>query len=159
MLGDYADTVPDPAGYEADYHLALWHGVNLPLLLSAAGARRPASRSISSRGRLRRARLAFLPLGNADRIYDAVLRGADIMSVRLTAVTQRGSIPATQSVILITLVLVSGWPCWRSGPATGRSSRCGSPRRRWSSALLMLAAALGADGACATGWPRCCWSA
>ena len=30
MLDDYADTVPGGA----DYHLALWHGVNLPLLLS-----------------------------------------------------------------------------------------------------------------------------
>jgi multicomponent Na+:H+ antiporter subunit A len=46
------------------------------------------------------------PLGNADRIYDAVLRGADVLSVRLTAATQRGSIPATQSAILTTLVLV-----------------------------------------------------
>ena len=46
------------------------------------------------------------PLGNADRIYDAALRGLDLLSVRLTAFTQRGSIPATQSVILSTLVLV-----------------------------------------------------
>ena len=30
VLDDYADTVPGGA----DYHLALWHGVNLPLLLS-----------------------------------------------------------------------------------------------------------------------------
>ncbi|PRC51915.1 hypothetical protein C6A85_61610, partial [Mycobacterium sp. ITM-2017-0098] len=59
-----------------------------------------------SRGRLRRNRLSFLPLANADRIYDAVLRSADILSVRLTALGQRGSIPATQSVILATLVVV-----------------------------------------------------
>ncbi|MEH3139107.1 MAG: Na+/H+ antiporter subunit A [Mycobacterium kyogaense] len=105
VLSGYADQVPDPAGYDADYHLALWHGVNLPLLLSvlvlATGAAMYAGRN-----RLRRARLNFLPLANADRIYDAVLRGADVMSVRLTAVTQRGSIPATQSVILTTLVLL-----------------------------------------------------
>ncbi len=105
VLGDYADTVPDPAGYEADYHLALWHGLNLPLLLSLVVLGSGIAIYVS-RGRLRRARLAFLPLANADRIYDAVLRGLDIMSVRLTAVTQRGSIPATQSVILSTLVLV-----------------------------------------------------
>ena len=35
-----------------------------------------------------------------------MLRGADLFSVRLTAFIQRGSIPATQSVILSTLVLV-----------------------------------------------------
>ncbi|TRW82768.1 Na+/H+ antiporter subunit A [Mycolicibacterium sp. 018/SC-01/001] len=105
VLDDYADQVPDPAGYKADYYLALWHGVNLPLLLSAlvlvAGIALYLGRS-----RLRRLRLGFLPLANADRIYDAVLRGADVMSVRLTAITQRGSIPATQSVILTTLVVL-----------------------------------------------------
>ncbi len=105
VLGDYADTVPDPAGYDADYDLALWHGVNLPLLLSALVL--AAGIAIYfGRKRLRRARADFVPLGNADRIYDAVLRAADVLSVRLTAVTQRGSVPATQSVILTTLVLV-----------------------------------------------------
>ncbi len=48
----------------------------------------------------------YLPLGNADRIYDTVIRGLDVLSVRLTGTTQRGSIPATQSVILATLAIV-----------------------------------------------------
>ncbi len=104
VLRDYSTTIPDPVGYVADYHLALWHGVNLPLALSAlvllGGA---AMFAASSRFPFR---LPFTPLGNADRIYDATLRGADMLSVRLTAATQRGSIPATQSVILTTLVLV-----------------------------------------------------
>jgi multicomponent Na+:H+ antiporter subunit A len=101
VLDGYADTVPGGA----DYHLALWHGVNMPLLLSilvlAAG-----TAAFFARNRLRRARLGYVPLGNADRIYDAVIRGADVFAVRLTALTQRGSIPATQTVILSTLVLV-----------------------------------------------------
>src|SRR4029079_7553960 len=58
------------------------------------------------RSRVPRTRLAYLPLGNADRIYDSVIRGADVLSVRLTGMTQRGSIPATQSVILATLAVV-----------------------------------------------------
>jgi multicomponent Na+:H+ antiporter subunit A len=105
VLDSYADTVPDPAGYVGDYDLALWHGVNLPLLLSALVLAAGVAVYVG-RGRLRRARVGFLPLANADHIYDAVLRAADVLSVRLTAVTQRGSIPATQSVILTTLVLV-----------------------------------------------------
>ncbi len=105
VLTDYSDTVGDPAGYVGDYHLALWHGVNVPLLLSAAVLATGIAMFVG-RGRLRTARFEFLPLGNADRIYDAVLRGADRLSVRLTAITQRGSIPATQSVILTTLVLL-----------------------------------------------------
>ncbi|CAN3126839.1 Multisubunit sodium/proton antiporter MrpA subunit /multisubunit sodium/proton antiporter MrpB subunit [Mycobacterium sp. smrl_JER01] len=103
VLGNYSSTLPNPADYQGgDYHLALWHGVNLPLLLSMlvllAGI---AVYAAAGRGQLR-----FLPLGNADRIYDAVIRGADVMSVRLTALTQRGSLPQTQSFILITLVLL-----------------------------------------------------
>ncbi|PRC49545.1 Na+/H+ antiporter subunit A, partial [Mycobacterium sp. ITM-2017-0098] len=84
ILSDYATTVPDPAGYVADYHLALWHGINLPLALSALVLAAGVAVYVS-RGRLRRNRLSFLPLANADRIYDAVLRSADILSVRLTA--------------------------------------------------------------------------
>jgi multicomponent Na+:H+ antiporter subunit A len=139
VLDDYADTVP---GGE-DYHLALWHGFGLPLVLSllvlAIG-----TAAFFTRDRLRRVRTgAWLPLGNADRIYDAVLRGADVVSVRLTALTQRGSVPATQSVILSTLVLVP-----IAVLALGARDR---PQfRLWDSllqpvvGLLILAAALGA---------------
>ncbi|MDZ4270853.1 MAG: Na+/H+ antiporter subunit A [Mycobacterium sp.] len=142
ILGDYAGTVPDPEGYVADYHLALWHGLNLPLALSAFVLASGIA-VYAGRGRLRRARLSFLPLANADRIYDRVLRGADVMSVRLTAVTQRGSIPATQSVILATLVLL---------PVTVLSlgARERPELELWDSSpqvvvgLLMLAAALAA---------------
>ena len=80
--------------------------MNLPLLLSilvlAAGVA-----AFVGRHRLRAAPgSGYLPLGNADRIYDAVIRGTDVFAVRLTALTQRGSIPATQAVILSTLVLL-----------------------------------------------------
>jgi multicomponent Na+:H+ antiporter subunit A len=101
VLDSYAATVP---GGE-NYHLALWHGLGAPLLLSVL-VLAVGTAAYFARARLRRVRVAYQPLGNADRIYDAVLRGLDLMSVRLTAFTQRGSIPATQSVILSTLVLV-----------------------------------------------------
>jgi multicomponent Na+:H+ antiporter subunit A len=58
------------------------------------------------RQRLRRLRTLREPLGNADHVYEGAVRALDRWSVELTAVTQRGSIPATQSVILSTLVLV-----------------------------------------------------
>ena len=101
MLDAYADSVPGGSSY----HLALWHGFNLPLLLSALvlGA---GVAAFFARSRLRRARLGYLPLGNADRMYDATLRTLDFVSFKVTGATQRGSIPATQSVILSTLVLL-----------------------------------------------------
>lgn len=105
-LDDYAGTLPAAGPGDGDYTLELWHGFGLPVLLSivvlAAG-----TAAFFSRERLRRARIGrYQPLANADRVYDAIIRGADVASVRLTAVTQRGSIPITQSVILSTLVLL-----------------------------------------------------
>ena len=55
----------------------------------------------------------------------------DVLSVRLTALTQRGSIPATQAVILSTLVLL---PAGGAGARCARpaaSSGCGIRRCRW----------------------------
>lgn len=138
VLDEYANTMPGGSGY----HLALWHGLGLPLLLSAI-VLAVGTAVFFARNRLPRARLAYQPLGNADRIYDATIRGLDAVSLRLTGSTQRGSLPATQSVILCTLValpvatLVLG-PRDQPGFAL------------WDSplvvvvGLLMLAAALGA---------------
>ncbi|MDV3125673.1 Na+/H+ antiporter subunit A [Mycobacterium sp. 21AC1] len=100
-LDAYADTLPGGSGY----HLALWHGVGLPLVLSVI-VLAVGTALFVTRSRLRGKQLPYVPLGNADRIYDAVIRGLDVVSIRLTASTQRGSLPATQSVILCTLVLL-----------------------------------------------------
>ena len=138
VLNEYAGTLPGGSGY----HLALWHGPGLPLLLSAV-VLAVGTAAFIARTRLPRARLAYQPLGNADRMYDATIRGLDVLSLRFTGSTQRGSLQATQSVILCTLValpvatLVLG-PRDRPGFAL------------WDSplvvvvGLLMLAAAIGA---------------
>ncbi|KHO25009.1 Na+/H+ antiporter subunit A [Mycolicibacterium setense] len=99
VLDEYADTMPGGSGY----HLALWHGLGLPLLLSAL-VLVVGTVAFLVRRRLPRTRFAYQPLGNADRMYDATIRGLDVLSLRLTGSTQRGSLPATQSVILCTLV-------------------------------------------------------
>ena len=137
-LDPYAESLPGGASY----HLALWHGFTLPLLLSAivlvAGAA-----AFYARSKLRRARVDFVPLGNADRIYDATIRGLDWAALKTTSTTQRGSLPATQAVILTTLVLV---------PVTvlAMGARDRPHFELWDSALqpvvglLILAGALGA---------------
>ena len=52
---------------------------------AAVGARaRRRHRGVLRPVPLRRFRVGYLPLGNADRIYDAVVRGADVLSWRLT---------------------------------------------------------------------------
>jgi len=101
VLGDYADTLPG----RSTYQLGLWHGLGLALGLSAIVLGVGVGAFVL-RDRLRRTRIGWLPLGNADRGYDAVVRAADRVSLKVTAVTQRGSIPATQAVILSTLILL-----------------------------------------------------
>lgn len=99
----YAETVPSYD--EGIAHLSLWHGLNLALGFTAIAVVAGTALFLLVRelGRLGFVRPA---LGNADRIYDAVLRGADTISINLTRNTQRGSLPLTQGVIVITLVLL-----------------------------------------------------
>ena len=137
VLDNYADTMPGGHSYQ----LELWHGVGLALALSAVVLGVGAGAFVL-RNRLRRTRIGWLPLGNADRGYDAVVRAADMVSLKVTAVTQRGSIPATQAVILSTLVLLPV-----GALLVGARDR---PQfRLWDSALqllvglLIVAAALG----------------
>ncbi|KUH82153.1 MULTISPECIES: Na+/H+ antiporter subunit A [unclassified Mycobacterium] len=138
VLEDYADTVP---GGE-DYHLALWHGVNLPLLLSVLVVATGIAAFVG-RERLRKIRTVREPLGNADHIYDGVVRKLDLWSVELTAVTQRGSIPATQTAILSTLVLVPTMVLALGARDRPNFALWGSPLQVVIG-LIILAAALGA---------------
>ncbi|AEF39016.1 Na+/H+ antiporter subunit A [Hoyosella subflava] len=67
-------------------------------------------------------RFSTPPLGNADRVYDATLRIADLLSQRVTSVTQRGSLQFTQAIILATLIALPSlalllWPEWPSLPS------------------------------------------
>jgi len=138
VLDSYADTVPGGA----DYDLALWHGLGLPLLLSVL-VLAVGTAAFFSRSRLRRLRTVREPLGNADNIYDALVRGLDRWSVELTAVTQRGSIPATQSAILSTLVLVPTIALALGARDRPNFALWGSPLQVVIG-LIILSAALGA---------------
>lgn len=101
VLHRYSDTVPDGVSY----HLALWHGPGLPVFLSALVLTVGAGVFLA-RGPLRLSRLRRLPLGKADEMYDDFIRLLDVAAVRLTAITQRGSLPLNQAVIFATLVLL-----------------------------------------------------
>ena len=93
LLTPYSQTLP--AEGVSDYHLALWHGVNTALLLTLLVFAVGTALFVAQRW-VNRLRFEHPPLGNADRIYDATLRGMDALSMRLTGATQRGSLPLTQ---------------------------------------------------------------
>ncbi|WP_280446113.1 Na+/H+ antiporter subunit A [Nocardia brasiliensis] len=136
LLRPYAETLPE----ELLSHLALWHGVNLALLLTVlviAGG----IALFQLRDRLRDP--AHPRLGNADRAYDATLRAMDRLSLRMTGAVQRGSLPLSQATILSTLIIL---------PAVllAVGTRTGVELRLWDSPLqaviggIMIAMALGA---------------
>lgn len=106
LLSSYVDTV-FPAGSpwrgEHDYHLGLWHGISIPLALTVVVYVLGALLYIAQRI-VERMQFESPALGNADRIYDSVLRFFDLLSLRLTASIQRGSLPLTLGIILVTLV-------------------------------------------------------
>lgn len=104
MLVPYADQLP-AGGHDAE--LALWHGLGLPLVLSAV------SLGLGLALFWRRESFALLqallpsPIG-ADRVYLALVRRLDRVAVEVTGLTQRGSVATYLSVVLVVVVLLPG---------------------------------------------------
>ena len=130
LLQPYAHTLPG----SQSYHLALWHGVGLPLgltvLVLVSGALLYLGLDAVSRLRPRRALL-----GNADRAYDATLAGMDGLSGALTSFIQRGSLPLTQATILTTLAVVPSI-------ALAVGTRTGVELRLWDSPTQLAVGAI-----------------
>lgn len=114
LLARYVASVP--TGAEAS-HLGLWHGVNVPLLLSLAAL---VGGYLLFRYRAAVARIqgTFPTVTAADDIYRRIMRFTDTLAVEVTARTQRGSLSATLAVILTvfvagvggTLLFLPAWP-------------------------------------------------
>ncbi|MDL9936989.1 Na+/H+ antiporter subunit A [Gordonia sp. ABSL1-1] len=103
LFEPYAQTLP-AYGHEIE-HLSMWHGFGLPVVFSIVVVVGGAAVFLVAR-RMREQLFRYRPLVNADRIYDATLRGADTLSLMLTRNTQRGSLPITLGVILTTAIVL-----------------------------------------------------
>ncbi|REK80394.1 Na+/H+ antiporter subunit A [Rhodococcus erythropolis] len=141
LLTPYSTTLAP--GPRADYHLALWHGFNTPLLLTCIVIAGGIALYIAQR-QISRLHFEHPPLGNADRIYDATLRGMDTNSMRLTGATQRGSLPRTQSTILATLVVVPLFLLIIDTDGGGVDLRMWDSPIQFTIALMMISAAIAA---------------
>jgi multicomponent Na+:H+ antiporter subunit A len=135
-------------------HLALWHGLNLPLLLSAvtlAGGvvlvllDRPVQRVLAVGGQLL----------NGEEAYLIFLRALGRTARRVTGIVQNGSLPVYSGVILATaaifpiVALTSSWdwPGWPTFGTVGDVPVAGvllvaamgaaTVRRRFSAALFL----------------------
>ena len=103
VLSGYADTAPG----DGHYHLALWHGLEPALLLSlltivaGAGVFWVARRTgWDASGRVLRIQAAD--------VYYATTRTVDRLSVAVTSITQRGSLPLYVGTIFVVFVAAEG---------------------------------------------------
>ncbi len=104
LLSPWTDTVPAGA-HEPE--LTLWHGVGLPLALTAL------SLAIGAALFLARDRVALIQAGlshdySLERAYRAGMRMLDRTAVEVTGVVQRGSAAAYLGIVLVVLVLGAG---------------------------------------------------
>ncbi|HMJ75500.1 MAG TPA: hydrogen gas-evolving membrane-bound hydrogenase subunit E [Iamia sp.] len=113
-LVDAAATALDRA--VAPVHLALWHGLNLPLLLSGMAlvgglgihlARRTVDPVLA---------LGHTPASSAG-LYGLALRGLNALADRVTGVAQPGSLPIYLGVIATTAAVIPGGMLLLSGPS------------------------------------------
>lgn len=99
LFAAYADVYPAPAH---PYHLALWHGFGLVLLLSAltwaGGAVLFARRSAVARF----SRRAAWP--TADSVFGHLLLGLERVALQVTGFVQRGSLPGYLAITLMVML-------------------------------------------------------
>ncbi|MGE3620080.1 MAG: hydrogen gas-evolving membrane-bound hydrogenase subunit E [Acidimicrobiia bacterium] len=163
LLDGLAERAARALGQAEDVHLAVWHGVNEALLLSAAtlsaGAllfalNRPVELVLSA--------VPKPPTGS--EVYRRILRGLNEVADRVTAVVQSGSLPVYAGVILLTVAVAPavalvgaswpGWPDLVETPAhvpialaiVGAALTAALVRRRIAAALFLGATGYGMAG-------------
>ncbi|MGL4307082.1 MAG: Na+/H+ antiporter subunit A [Mycobacteriaceae bacterium] len=100
LLAIYPQSFGPP---NSSYHLKLWHGLGLPLILTIF-VMSVGVLVFFQRKKMIRIRFSQPLLGSADRHYDLLLRRLNMVALRTTSLTQRGSLPLTQATILATLI-------------------------------------------------------
>ena len=125
-----------------DSYLALWHGFTVPLLLTGVilltGLILHWQRKL-----VRELQFEQPALGDADDAYDWVLDMARRLSLRVTAATQRGSLPLTEATILGVFILLPIAALVMGGRNDLRMELWGTAPQG-AAALLIIIAALAA---------------
>lgn len=141
--------------------LELWHGINLPLILSIS-AMAGGGILFALRGPVSMLQGRLAPPVNGTAVYERIREGVLLFAARLTSIVQPGSLPIYLVVILATAALVPGvglltgvwWP--EEAPALGRWAHvpislllvasavaATMARRRFAAALLLGATGYG----------------
>jgi multicomponent Na+:H+ antiporter subunit A len=107
------------AGTTRSGSLAAWHGLDLPLLLSALSLLAGLAVFATQRVRERRRDTIARPNTGSGAGYRAVARGVESLADRVTAGTQRPSLPVSLGAIVVVFLLFPGGVLLRSGLAPG----------------------------------------
>ncbi|TFD71775.1 Na+/H+ antiporter subunit A [Cryobacterium sp. Hb1] len=120
LLTPYADTVPGVGSLtEPPYHLALWHGLEPALYLSAVVLLLGAL-MFRARRKVLRLQAKVPDVIDAGRGYGKAIRGVDHLAARVTHFAQRGGLPQYLGTILTVFVLTLGFAAFvnRTWPDT-----------------------------------------
>ncbi len=101
----FAPALPVAAAGNEDAYLSLWHGWTVPLLLTAiillSGLILHWQRNL-----VKQLHFDQPALGNADTAFEMILRYLRRLALTVTAITQRGSLPFTEAIILLVLIVL-----------------------------------------------------
>lgn len=154
LAAGYAEDLPLIAP-EAE-HLALWHGLQPALALSAITLLGGYA-IFALRAPINRFQRKVAVGASADEGYWNVMQGLDRLSVLVTGTTQRGSLPAYLGTILVVVLALPGSVLLFRAPWPG-SGAPGTPRSRRSSARSCSSPPCSRSGS-ASGCRRCSSSA
>ncbi len=101
-----------------EFHLALWHGINTPLLMSLLAIGGGAA-LFAGRGALYSLHETIGVQIVAKRIYDAVIAGSVKLSGAVTLALQNGSLQRYLSLLVASAIIVGAWPFLQYGFSRG----------------------------------------
>ncbi|WP_127129983.1 Na+/H+ antiporter subunit A [Georgenia sp. SYP-B2076] len=139
FLAPYAAAYPGEAG-----HLTLWGGFGAAsfttVLVIVTGVALFLGRS-----RVERFQDSIWEPRGADQVYRAILRGLDNLSADVTALTQRGSLPAYLAIISMTMVALAGGTALALGDSWPERLRpWDRPMQAFVAVIIVVAAVLAA---------------
>jgi len=113
------------------YTLAIWHGFNLPLLMSAIAMVGGVTIYVLLHRRINLHSVEKLP-GDAKQLFDVFLENVTVVAGALTRLTQNGSLQRYLLLIVVAAIVVVGAAVWLY-PAVGVATN-----RRMASANLVV---------------------
>ena len=101
-------------GMRPEYSLALWHGINAPLLMSGIALAAGVALYFGLQRTINLHSVTRLPV-SGKHAFDAVLGGLEILARRLVAWLPSASMPRQLAWIVVTAFIAMAWPLYHYG--------------------------------------------